>query len=108
MPNKGILYAFGAYFIWGLVPVYWKLLKHIPATQLIGHRIVWSFILLAIILFATRKWSELRVPVSNRKVILIYFLAAVLCGFNWYIYVWAVTSGFIVLTRSIVSRWIVS
>jgi chloramphenicol-sensitive protein RarD len=96
MLNKGILHAFGAYFIWGLVPIYWKLLKHIPATQLIGHRIVWSFILLAIILFATRGWSELRGPVLDRKVILIYFVAAVLCGFNWFIYVWAVTSGFIV------------
>jgi chloramphenicol-sensitive protein RarD len=96
MFNKGILHAFGAYFIWGLVPIYWKLLKHIPATQLIGHRIVWSFLLLALILFITRKWPELRGPVSDRKVILIYFVAAVLCGFNWFIYVWAVTAGFIV------------
>jgi chloramphenicol-sensitive protein RarD len=96
MPNKGVLYAFGAYFIWGLVPIYWKLLKHIPATQLIGHRIVWSFVLLAVILLVMRKWSELRRAVSNGKVILIYFVAAVLCGFNWFIYVWAVTAGYIV------------
>ena len=96
MPNKGILYAFGAYFIWGLVPIYWKLLKHIPATQLIGHRIVWSFMLLAVILLVMRKWPELRRAVSNGKVILIYFAAAVLCGFNWFIYVWAVTAGYIV------------
>ena len=67
MLNKGILYAFGAYFIWGLVPIYWKLLKHVPATQLIGHRIVWSFILLAVILFVMRKWPELRTAVSNRQ-----------------------------------------
>jgi chloramphenicol-sensitive protein RarD len=96
MLNKGILYAFGAYFIWGLVPIYWKLLKHIPATQLIGHRIVWSFVLLAAILLVMRKWSELRRAVSSGRVILIYFAAAVLCGFNWFIYVWAVTSGYIV------------
>ena len=96
MLNKGILYAFGAYFIWGLVPIYWKLLKHIPATQLIGHRIVWSFVLLAVILLVMRKWPELRRAVSNGKVILIYFAAAVLCGFNWFIYVWAVTAGYIV------------
>jgi chloramphenicol-sensitive protein RarD len=96
MFKKGILHAFGAYFIWGLVPIYWKLLKNIPATQLIGHRIVWSFLLLALILFITRKWSELRGSVSDRRIILIYFVAAVLCGFNWFIYVWAVTAGFIV------------
>ena len=56
MLNKGILYAFGAYFIWGLVPIYWKFLKHVPATQLIGHRIVWSFLLLIVILLLMRKW----------------------------------------------------
>lgn len=95
MLNKGILYAFAAYFIWGLVPIFWKLLKHIPATQLIGHRIVWSFVLLAVILTTTRKWFELRDPLLNRKVILIYSVAAVLVGFNWFIYVWGVTSGYI-------------
>jgi chloramphenicol-sensitive protein RarD len=43
--NKGIWYAAGAYFIWGLFPIYWKWLQAVPALQLIGHRIGWSFIL---------------------------------------------------------------
>ena len=96
MPNKGILHAFGAYFIWGLVPIYWRFLKHVPATQLIGHRIVWSFVFLAFILLIRRKWPELPTSVSRRKVILIYTVAAILCGLNWFIYVWAVISGYIV------------
>ena len=96
MGNKGILNAFGAYLIWGLVPIYWKLIKHVPATQLIGHRIVWSFILLALFLLFTRKWPELCSMASDRKVIRIYLVAAVLVGFNWFIYVWAVNSGYIV------------
>lgn len=96
MSNKGVLHAFGAYFIWGLVPIYWKLLKHVPASQLIGHRIVWSFILLALILLLGRKWTEMRSCVSHRKTIYIYSVAAVLCGFNWFIYVWGVTAGYIV------------
>jgi chloramphenicol-sensitive protein RarD len=96
MENKGILYAFGAYFIWGLFPIYWKLLKHVPAMQLIGHRIAWSFILLALILAVTRKWRELLTLSADRKVIRIYFIAAVLVGFNWFIYVWSVNAGYIV------------
>ena len=96
MFHKGIWHAFGAYFFWGLVPIYWKLLKPIPATQLIGHRIVWSFLLLVLILSVTRKWPELRAPLSDRKILLIYSVAAILCGINWFIYVWAVTSGHIV------------
>jgi chloramphenicol-sensitive protein RarD len=96
MLRKGILYAFCAYLIWGLFPIYWKLIKHVPAIQLIGHRITWSFILLAAVLFATRKWSELRALSSDRKIIRIYFIAALLVGANWFIYVWAVNAGYIV------------
>jgi chloramphenicol-sensitive protein RarD len=95
MRDKGILHAFGAYFIWGLVPIYWKFLTHVPAIQLIGHRIVWSFVLLVAILLLGRKWTELRASITDRNVIFIYSVAAVLCGLNWFIYVWAVTSGYI-------------
>jgi chloramphenicol-sensitive protein RarD len=96
MLHKGILYAFGAYLIWGLFPIYWKLLKHVPVTQLVGHRIIWSFVLLAAVLFVTRKWQELRAPISNRKILGIYFIAALLVGANWLIYVWAVNSSYII------------
>jgi chloramphenicol-sensitive protein RarD len=96
MRNKGIVHALGAYFFWGMVPIFWKFLKHVPASQLIGHRIIWSFVLLAAILSISRKWPELRAPILDRKVLLIYFIAAVLCGFNWFIYVWGVTAGYIV------------
>jgi len=96
MNNRGVLSAFGAYLIWGLVPVYWRLIKHVPAIQLIGHRIIWSFIFLAVFLLITRKWSELYSRALDRRVMGIYFVAAVLVGFNWFIYVWAVISGFIV------------
>jgi len=96
MGNKGILNAFGAYFLWGLVPIYWKFLKHVPALQLIGHRIVWSFLLLAAFLFVTRRWRKLWTLASDRTILGIYVVAALLCGFNWLIYVWAVNAGFIV------------
>lgn len=96
MDKKGILTAFGAYIIWGLVPIYWKLIQHVPAIQLIGHRIVWSFILLAVFLLISNKWRQMWTMASNRKVLQIYLAAAVLVGFNWFIYVWAVNAGYIV------------
>jgi chloramphenicol-sensitive protein RarD len=95
MGNKGIVSAFGAYLIWGLFPIYWRLIRHVPATQLIGHRIIWSFILLALYLLIMRKWTELCALAADRRVMRIYFVAAVLVGFNWFIYVWAVNSGYI-------------
>ena len=96
MDRKGIFYAAGAYLIWGFFPIYWKWLKHVPAIQLLGHRIAWSFILLAVILFACRNLSALRALASERKVQRIYFVAALLVGANWFIYVWSVNAGYIV------------
>lgn len=95
MHKEGILYAFSAYFLWGLTPIYWRLIQHVPAIQLIGHRIAWSFILLSVVLFATRQWSELPSLASDRRVQRFYLIAAALVGCNWFIYVWAVNAGFI-------------
>lgn len=96
--DEGLLYALSAYLIWGMFPLYWKLLKAVPATQLIGHRIIWSFILLAGVLLVTRKWADFRAAAANGKILRTYLLAAVLVGINWYVYVWAVNAGFVLET----------
>jgi len=98
MDKKGLLYALGAYFTWGLFPIYWKFLKHVPAVQLLGHRILWSFALLALVLLFTGQFGALRQKLTDLKVLRIYALAAVLIGINWLTYVWAVNAGFIVET----------
>jgi chloramphenicol-sensitive protein RarD len=95
--NKGILYAFGAYLSWGLFPIYWKWLQAVPAVQVIGHRIVWSFVMLVIVMLATRQWTKFRASLTPR-VIGIYFAAGVLLSINWLVYVWGVNSGQIVET----------
>lgn len=95
--KKGILYAVGAYLMWGLFPLYWKQLETIPALQLIGHRIAWSFILLIIVIFIARQWKDFRAAL-NAKTIRIYLIAAVLISVNWFTYVWAVNNGFVVET----------
>jgi len=95
--NKGILYGIGAYVFWGFFPIYWKLLHHVPAIQLIGHRIIWSFLLLIVFIFFTGQWTEFRVTI-NGKVLRTYTIAAFLIGVNWFLYVWAVNANFIVET----------
>jgi chloramphenicol-sensitive protein RarD len=94
--NKGIWYGIGAYVTWGLFPIYWKWLHNVPALQLIGHRILWSFLLLFIVILASRQWSVFRAAALKPHVLRIYFVAAVLIGINWLVYVWAVNAGFIV------------
>ncbi len=97
MQTKGIWYALGAYVTWGLFPIYWRLLGGIPALQLLGHRIFWSFLLLFGIVIVARQGKIFRAAI-NWRVVLIYSIAAVLIAINWLTYVWAVGAGFIVET----------
>ena len=96
--NKGIWYGIAAYAMWGFFPIYWKFLHEVPALQVIGHRIGWSFILLLIYILATKQWSNFRSVSFNRKTLGIYAIAGVLLSINWLIYVWGVNAGFIVET----------
>ena len=98
MDRKGVLYAIGAYMMWGLFPLYWKQLETIPALQLIGHRIGWSFILLMIVILVTGQWRAFRQEAIAAKTIRIYLIAAILISVNWFTYVWAVTHNFVVET----------
>jgi len=96
--NKGVLYGVGAYLLWGFFPIYWKFLHPVPALEVIGHRIGWSFILLMAYVIITRQWGEFRLVAFNARTIGIYAIASILLSFNWLIYVWGVNAGFIVET----------
>lgn len=96
--NKGILYGIGAYALWGFFPIYWKFLHDVPALQVIGHRIGWSFILLLAYIVLTGQWEAFRSVAFKWRTVGIYSIAAVLLSFNWLIYVWGVNAGFIVET----------
>ena len=96
--NKGILNGIGAYALWGFFPIYWKLLHRVPALQVIGHRISWSFVLLIVFILLTRQWKDFQYTALTSKTLGIYFIASVLLTVNWLVYVWGVNAGFIVET----------
>ncbi len=96
--NQGILYAISAYVTWGVFPAYWKLLHHVPALQLLSHRIIWSFLILLAFVLVTKQWKAFQAAISSRRVLFIYLAAAILIGVNWLTYVWAVNAGYIVET----------
>jgi chloramphenicol-sensitive protein RarD len=89
------LLAFPSYI---LFPIYWKLLHHVPAFQLFGHRILWSFLWLSVVLVATGQTKLFRKAIFHKGITLIYLSAALLIGVNWLLYVWAVNAGFIIET----------
>ncbi len=94
--NKGIAAAIGAYFLWGILPVYWKLIERIPAIEILGHRMVWSLVFLLLLLTFRKQWGWIR-EVRHHPVKYATFLgSALILGLNWYTYIWAVNSGHIV------------
>jgi chloramphenicol-sensitive protein RarD len=96
--RKGIWLGIGAYLAWGVFPIYWKWLHTVPALQLIGHRIIWSFFLLAIFISFTRQWRVFQAAAIHKRVLLIYLVSGILLTINWLTYVWAVNAGYIVET----------
>ena len=94
--SSGVLYAIGAYGIWGILPIYWKAMKQIPAGDILAHRIFWSFLFLAAIISGLRKWDEFRNAFTSVRSILAVSLASILISTNWLVYIWAVNSNHIV------------
>lgn len=94
--NKGIWYATGAYSFWGLFPIYFKWLQHVPALQIVGHRIFWSFVILLAIVLHGSPWARFRTNALNLRTLRLYTSAAILISVNWLVYVWAVNAGRIV------------
>ncbi|EFF92506.1 conserved hypothetical protein [Streptomyces sp. e14] len=94
--RTGLLNGFAAYGMWGLVPLFWPLLKPAGAAEILAHRMVWSLAFVIVALLAVRRWAWagelLRQP---RKLALIVVAAAVITV-NWGVYIWAVNSGHVV------------
>jgi chloramphenicol-sensitive protein RarD len=91
--QRGYWYAVGAYVTWGLFPLYWKLLQQISALQLIGHRVVWSCVMLLAIVAVSRQWKLFRESILNTRTLAIYAAAGILIAINWTVYVWGVNSN---------------
>jgi chloramphenicol-sensitive protein RarD len=91
--RTGLLLGLGAYASWGVLPIYFKAVDHVPATEIVAHRVVWSLIFLAILTTIARKWPGIRAALTTPRVLLTLFVTSLLIGANWLIWIWAVVSG---------------
>jgi chloramphenicol-sensitive protein RarD len=90
--RAGLLYAFAAYGMWGLVPLYFKSVE-CPPHEIVAHRVLWSALFLAIVLTAVRRWPEVVAVFRSRKTVLMLLASAYLVAGNWYVYVYATDRG---------------
>lgn len=94
--NPGILYAAGAYSLWGIFPLYFKAMQDIPPLEILMHRMVWSLVFVAAVLGWRRHWGWLREVLRKPRVVAGFTVSALLLSANWFTYIWAVNNDHVV------------
>ncbi|ANN27927.1 TPA: EamA family transporter RarD [Vibrio vulnificus] len=91
--RQGVLLALGAYTMWGIAPIYFKSLAAVSPLEILSHRVVWSFFLLAALLHFGRHWRTVRDVLTSKSKMLYLVTTAILVGANWLIFIWAVNAN---------------
>jgi rarD protein len=97
--RRGMVLAAASYGLWGILPVYWKWLGHVPSREILAHRIFWSFVFSVLAVLILRRGREFLqaitlLPKQPRQLVLLGSAALIVSG-NWYLYIWAVNHGFV-------------
>ncbi|EXF66908.1 eamA-like transporter family protein, partial [Vibrio parahaemolyticus AQ3810] len=91
--RQGVLLAVGAYTMWGIAPMYFKSIAQVSPLEILSHRVIWSFFLLAALLHFGRHWRSVYHIATDKKKIAYLLSSSVLIGGNWLIFIWAVNSN---------------
>ena len=94
--RRGLWIAIGSFLLWGAMPLYWHLLKSVPALQILLHRIVWSTLLVGAFLCWREGRGWLRAALARPRVAGLLAASGLLIGANWGLYIWAVNNGHVV------------
>jgi chloramphenicol-sensitive protein RarD len=93
-----VLYGASAYALWGLFPLYWPLLQPSGAVEVLAHRIVWSLVAVGLLLALTRRLTQLKAAVRDRRRLVMITGAAFLLALNWGTYIYGVNNERVVET----------
>lgn len=94
--RTGVVFGVGAYLLWGLLPLFLRLLHAVPALQIVAHRVLWSLVLLALVALARGRLSGVLAAARAPRALPILCATAALIAVNWSIYVWAAVNGHVV------------
>jgi chloramphenicol-sensitive protein RarD len=94
--RQGVIYGALSYGFWGLVPLYFKLVADVLPLEVVAQRVVWSFVLLSIVLTVLRRWPDVRPALRSRPVMITLATSTLLLAFNWFVYIYAVSSNQVV------------
>ncbi|CAH0126849.1 hypothetical protein SRABI96_00108 [Peribacillus sp. Bi96] len=95
--KEGAIYAALSYMMWGVVPIYWKFLQGVGATEILAQRVLWSFVFMLVLLMFMKKWQSfvdyVKNILGNPKLFAALLTASLLVTANWGVFIWAVNSG---------------
>lgn len=97
-PRSGLLMGAAAYFLWGLVPLFWPLLAPASSAEALAHRFVWSMVLVLLLLVVTRRLEHFRAIWTDARRVGFLGIASVVIALNWGGFIWGVTHGHVIET----------
>jgi chloramphenicol-sensitive protein RarD len=93
---KGILAAGAAFTLWGVFPLYLRLMKQVPSLEILSHRVLWSVVLLMGLLAIRRQWDWLASVRARPRIVLTFVASALMLATNWVVYIWSVNHDHII------------
>jgi len=93
---RGVIAAGTAFTLWGVFPLYLRLLKHVPSLEILSHRVLWSVVLLMSLLAVRRQWGWLALVRAKPRIIVTFVASALMLATNWVVYIWSVNHDHII------------
>tara|TARA_R110002020_G_scaffold39677_7_gene117648 strand:+ start:2465 stop:3439 length:975 start_codon:yes stop_codon:yes gene_type:complete len=87
---RGFAFALVAYLLWGFLPFYMKAVAHIPAVEVVAHRVVWSVPIAAVVLILLGRTNDIRIALRTPRTLMMGMITASIITVNWGIYVWSI------------------
>ena len=91
--RRGLIYGVAAYGMWGIVPLFWKLLAGVDPVEVLAHRGLWGCLAFAVLVKVARVGPALRTALRDRRIVAVMALSSTLLAINWGLFVWAVSTG---------------
>ena len=96
--RSALIAGIAAFTTWGLIPGYWKLLKDVPASEILAHRYLWTSLFLTGLLTWQGRWSEVKANLRSQRALLFCLASGSIISINWFFFIWAVNIGRVIET----------
>ncbi len=93
---EGLVFGALSYTMWGLLPLYWKMVSGISPYQIFSQRVVWSFLFICVLLSAKKQWRDFLKVIRDKREWIRILGPAVFISINWLCYIWGVNNGYVI------------